>query len=518
MCAARRLERAQRPARPGRRARGLAARRSLRVAALLAFVLPGLLARTSRAESFIDSLVVVQSAEAWSLELPFAGEWWHEAAENPPRVVVDLIHARSRLPEAPGVHTLTFDEGPVTELSVSQFDQDPARPIVRVTLLLRESLAYHAGRHTSGSRITLARPAGADWGAPRRHAIRRPAAQPPAASREPAHGAAGEAAGHEGSAAPLARAIEPPVSGVSGEDLEALLADSTFFESRPSHSPDAAESAAARTLGDAQESFVAGDTTAAIDALMRCEQFYPETSAAGEGRLLRRLLLRVAGRVVEADLGPPPPQAGPWPLLRGEVFARLFEGAFASEDPTPAAEVVAAWREANPALTDWTEAALDLAERYGDCSRADEAVRWGRLALAARPDLRSRPKVLLLIGGALLESDDPGAASAWLADAQRSGDPQVATRAQGLRADLLYRQGRFAEAASLYEALSGAEVARVERDWALYQLANCLRALGELPRAAETLAVVAADDGNVWAASARVRLLDLKEVSGVALD
>jgi len=515
------------------------------LAGLLAF-----LASAARGEAPLDSLVVVQGEDAWVLEIPFAGEWRHAGDANPARIVVDLLHARSRLPRAPGVFAQAFERGPVAELRASQLDQDPAHPMVRLTLLLRGPLPYHAGRHAAGSRIAIARPRDARWGAPWRETVGRGAGETPQPSPMPPRlataeegrssaaapaGAPASGATERGSRSGEASLSVPPIADpadrllLRGEPsegdraalelparedpalLEALLADTAFFSATPATGV-SAETAAARALGEGQGALLEGDTTAALQALVRCEQFYPQTDGAAQARVLRRLMLRHAGRLVEADLGPAPPAAGPWPLLRAELFEALAATALARDDLTIAGEVLTAWRAADPAGGAWPAAALRLAEACADRSLAGEASRWAAAALQARPDLRARPKALLIMGAALAESGDAEAAAAWLAAAASAGEPSVRWRALALQADLLYGRNRFAEAQALYEQLGGEGVARVERDWARYRLGHCLMARGDPRGAAAAFAEVAGEAASVWAPSARVRLLDLTEV------
>jgi hypothetical protein len=287
----------------------------------------------ARAEVRIDSLRVIQSADAWTLEVPFTGRWTETTATDPARIVLDLMGSRSRLPRAPDLYALELPRGPVEVLRTSQVVEDPGQGVVRVTLMLHETVAYHVERAGGALRLRMERPAGSRWGKAYTQTIRggaaplarEPLADPRGNERRPAnagsdstrdlrpegnespthaaptpapgggdqadggldgvrqtlddrftmtpvrpHGEAPASAEAQTTKAAVAAATNGTASdeALAQEKLEALLEDSSLVESRISPS-DAREIAAARTVTEAQREFLEGDTTAAIDALLR---------------------------------------------------------------------------------------------------------------------------------------------------------------------------------------------------------------------------------------------------------
>jgi tetratricopeptide (TPR) repeat protein len=479
----------------------------------------------ARALTDIDSLALTQTPAVWTLEIPFAGEWTCAAAEDPPRIVVELIGARSRLPQAPEPYTLQIPRGPVTELQASQIALDPGREVVRVTLMLRGATAYGAVQSGGHSSIIIFRGREAAWGdAWSRRTTGEGSGDTPSAAASDAdslrtHAIATPPPPTIAPRAAATVAAAPPARDPGDairERLDGLLDDSPQVDAdaEPVDPARTQELAAARAVQEAQRAFVKGDTTAALDALLRCEQFYAGTDAGRQGSLLLRLFMRQAGRVVEADLGPTPPTQGPWPLVREDVLGLLCDAARARGDLSGAQEVLEVWRRASATALYWAPAALRLAEACFDGGRAQDAVRWAQCACLARPDLTASPRTMLLLAGARAETGDYAAADALLRSAAACSDAGVRERALAQRADLLYRQEHFAEAQAIYERLLAAGAARVELDWARYQSANCLVALGDPAGAAARYREVAGDTQNVWGASARLRALDLTEVQG----
>jgi tetratricopeptide (TPR) repeat protein len=478
----------------------------------------------------IDSLALTQTPTAWTLEIPFAGEWTCAAAADPPRIVVDLIGARSRLAQAPDPYTLEIPSGPVTQLHACQVALDPGREALRVTLVLRGATAYGAVQSGGHSSIVIFPGRDAAWGEPWSRRITGAGANAGALDL-PAAAAAGFDSSMARAASIPPPTIAPRVHAAAAaapaardpgdafhERLDRILdeapGDATRDEGEPVDPARTRELAATRAVDEAQRAFVKGDTTGALDALLRCEQFYADTDAGRQGSLLRRLFMRQAGRIVEADLGPAPPAQGPWPLVREDVLGLLCDAARARGDFGGAQEVLEVWRRASATALYWAPAALRLAEACFDAGRAEDAVRWAQCASLARPDLSASPKTELLLAGARAETGDYAAADALLRSAAAGADAGVRQRALAQRADLCYRQDRFGEAQTLYEQLLADGTSRVERDWARFQCANCLVALGDAAGAAARYREVALDTQNVWAASARLRALDLAEVQG----
>jgi tetratricopeptide (TPR) repeat protein len=474
----------------------------------------------ARALTDIDSLTLTQTPSAWTLEIPFAGEWTCAAAKDPPRIVVELIGARSRLPQAPDPYALEIAGGPVAQLLASQVGLEPGHEVVRVTLTLRGSAAYGAVQSGGHSSIVIFPGREAAWGAAWSRRVTGAGETPAVAASGPDSATAHATAIPPPTVAPRARTAAaaakaaPDPGDAIRERLDGLLDNATPVEAEAADPARTREHAAARAVEEAQRAFVEGDTTGALDALLRCEQFYAGTDASRQGTLLRRLFMRQAGRIVEADLGPTPPAQGPWPLVREDVLGRLCDAARARGDFDGAQEVLEIWRRASATALYWAPAALRLAETCFDAGRAPDAVRWAQCATLARPDLVMSAKTALLLAGARAETGDYAAADALLRSAAACSDAGMRERVLAQRADLLYRQDRFAEAQTIYEQLLAAGTSRVERDWARYQSANCLVALGDANTAAARYREVALDAQNAWAPSARVRALDMAEVQG----
>jgi len=501
----------------------------------------------------VAAVTIAQDAEAWTFSLPFDGEWVHGTIANPPRIVLDLIDAQTRLPRAPGLYAVELARGPVGVLRTSQYRDQPGNHIVRFSLVLREPLAYEALRTATGMTLRIARPDSAEWGDPWRVRIAHgdaPLAMlplpPPPLQRQPAPAEIGaaqdrdppagdapveaETGPDEGSAQ---NAVASPVAPPAASDttlapaeaeaeaiatLESLLADSTHFAPGRQRLATAVEVAAARSVEEAQDQFLAGDTTAALATLQRSERFYADTDAGRQATLLRHLLATAMGRPVEADLPPAPPREGPWPLVREAVLAQWADAALAAGDLGFAGRVLHVWRAAHPARTAWAAPALRLGEAWCDRSRAAEALPWIEAALAAEPELRLSPPALLLLANARAEAGATAAAESLLHRLESEAPQALAARARALRADIYFGDGRYAAAEELYAGLANdLAVPRVERDWAMYQQANCLVALETLTEAVQQLRRVATQEDNFWAPHARLRLTELAEVHRVAV-
>ncbi len=439
--------------------------------------------------------------EGWVLEIPFAGQWTSWAMNNPPRIVVDLIGGRSRLPRAPSLYSLDLPSGPVSLLRTSQFSSKPGDWRVRFTLVLDEPLRYEETRG-DGVRIKIPCPPGASWGDPWQLHV----------------GPGGVTAGSPAAARP-AGAPERPVRGVpdslstlDAAVLETLLGDSAFIEVGTRRVRSTWEVAAARLVEDAQASYLEGDTAQAMERLCRCERFYADTDPGRQATLLCHFFLRTWGRVVEVDLHPRPPREGPWPLLMDATMERLFHEAGAIGDLDLAAQVVDAWGQAQPHLPRFARAALWLAQSYLDESRKLEAAAWIVRAMEADARLELSARALLL------HASSRAAAGAWedadtlLARAEARADSSLLFRVRTTRADLRYRSARYREAAQLYAKIAEQDAPPVETEWALYQLGNCWSFLGDVERAQQYFSRVAEGPAEgFWAPFARMRLLRLEE-------
>ncbi|MCK4412056.1 MAG: hypothetical protein KAY32_00795 [Candidatus Eisenbacteria sp.] len=505
----------------------------------------------------IEQIDIVQSVEAWELRIPFAGAWTHSSMEHPPRIVIDLHDARSRLPRAPGLYSLRLSRGPVEVLRTSQFRNRPGNRKVRVTLVLSDALPYMAEQFAGEVWVRIPRPANAAWGPDWEETLRRggrvwevlpapdqqetfseqgggnaadPGAGPDAANRESGRvgGAAGAGGATQTSSVPVGD--EPSVGEAAvadGEDrgcdslaqvewaIDQLLADTTLFRPGRPRVRRAWDDAAARLLEEAQGAFLAGDTAAAREDLATCVRFYADTDPGQQALRLQGFFLRVIGDelVAPADSST---AAGPWPLLRGAVLAALFAGAYDQGDLQLAAAILGCWRDANRTGDRWAEAALHLAEARLVEGEADRALTWVSAALAARPDWRGVPRVALLRAGVWGALGRVNAADTLLQILAEDVEPAVRCRALAARADLQYRHGAPATARQLYQSLLGDGVPAVEREWAHYQVGNCWAAEGAWSEARAWLEQVAGDAGNFWSDNARLRLATLAEVRDAA--
>ena len=104
----------------------------------------------------IERLEIRQSLLGWELRIPYEGPWSTCVLSDPPRLVVDLSGARSRLPGAPGLYSVDLPCGPVTALRTSQFSNETGDRRVRVTLVLDEMRDFEASSASDGVSICLA--------------------------------------------------------------------------------------------------------------------------------------------------------------------------------------------------------------------------------------------------------------------------------------------------------------------------------------------------------------------------
>ncbi len=504
--------------------------------------------------------------EFWRLEVPYEGRWSHWAMNSPPRIVVDLIGATSRLPNAPALYTLDLPSGPVTTLRTSQYRNTPGNRRVRFTMVLIEPVRYEVKKVGDGIEIRIPRTEKAVWGElweldvgseginrkvvekiePSSPQRAEPPAEPtttppptattagagPDTAPSPSAAAAPPASLQSPSSSdafprPVAdgRSLAPPQTDRAGDasefTLESILSDTTFFEIDPPLAVRSRElawnTAAARLVEDAQLRYLDGDTAVALEQLHRCERFYADTTPGRQAALLRNLLLRSWGREVEAELGPKPPQEGYWPLLSDPVFEAMQHSALKKGDVTLAEEVVRAWRMADPDLHRWARAALTMAETFLDDDQGERAAGWVGDALEADPQLRTSPRALLAHASALGKEGQWDEAERLLQEVEATGDSTVVHRALAARGDLYYRQKRFAEAARIYQDLARWEVPAVERDWALYQLGNCWAAMGDPVNARAYYTVMIEESPtSFWVDFARMRLTELEADGRVA--
>ena len=470
---------------------------------LVALFLAGCTIRASAAPAGEEVVAVDLTCdqEGWVLEIPFGGHWTSWAMSNPPRIVVDLIGGRSRLPRAPSLYSLDLPSGPVSLVRTSQFSSKPGDWRVRLTLVLDEPLRYEETRG-DGVRLKIPCPPGASWGDPWQWHV----------------GPGGVTPGSP--AAPLpAGAFQRPVRGapdslpeLDAAALEALLGDTAFIEVGTRRLRSTWEVAAARLVEDAQASYLEGDTAQAMELLRRCERFYADTDPGRQATLLCRLFLRTWGRVVEADLHPRPPREGPWPLLTNATMERLFHQAGANGDLDLAAQVVDAWGQAQPHLPRFARAALSLAQSYLDKSRKSEAAVWIARAMEADARLELSTRALLLHASSRAAAGAWEDADALLARAEARADSSLLFRVRTTRADLCYRSARYREAAQLYAKIAEQDAPPVETEWALYQLGNCWLFLGDAERAEQYFSrVMEGPADGFWAPFARMRLLRLQE-------
>jgi len=503
----------------------------------------------------IREVLITVDQDTWRLEVPFRGRWSHWAINDPPCIVVDLIGATSRLPNAPALYELALPGGPVTTLRTSQYSSDPGTRRVRISLVLTEPVRYEVAKCDDGVDIRIPRPERAVWGAlweldidsegVNRQVVQKLAPAPQCASETFDSAAAptggGPATVPAGAPAPD-RCVEPPAgrAGPSapspaqrpattpkpapGPDeerrqleftLESILADTTFFEMDPPawiRSRDLAwDTAAGRLVEEAQASFLEGDTATCLERLRTCERFYAATKPGRQAALLRHLLLRVGGRLIEADLGPLPPREGHWPLLYDPVFDRMHGEALRQRDLSLAADVLRYWQQADPDTVCWAQAALRQAEAHLDAEEGARAAHWVQAAMAADPGVQASPRARLSHALALAVQGRGQEAEGLLRAVEATGDSVVVQRARAARADIYYRQHRYREAVEVYQTLARWEVRGVEREWALYQLGNCWSLLGDRAkaRAYYTVAIETAPSG-FWTEFAQMRLAELE--------
>ncbi len=501
--------------------------------------------RASPNPTVVAELTVFAGEQVWLLEIPHAGPWSHWAMGSPSRLVIDLANARSALSRAPGLFAHDFGEGPVRTLRTSQFSNQPQNRTVRVTLELRESGRYEATQRDGVIRIRMSAPEGTSWGEALVLRIDGDGAHVSGAGPDasaPGQGAPGTSApgtsapeqGAPGTSAPVPAALGEadagrPVEAIAGAPpldeqlseagLDSLLADSTLFEVSPLTSRRTAwELAAARLLEEAQQFYVAGDSTASLERFETCERFYADTDAGMQAAIALSLVLRLLGREVEATLAADPASDGHWPLLTDELLALLFDQAYRAENPPLAAQVLEVWRNASPAPAAWAREALRLAEYYLEEQQVSLASQWVAAALEAHPELEISPRALFLHASTRMEAGAWEEADPLLARLESIATGTLRFRTLALRADCRYRTGRYREAAERYEALLAPEVPTVEREWACYQLGNCWMQLGEPQRAIAAFTEVAGEDSeSFWAPFARMRLADLKGDARVAV-
>jgi tetratricopeptide (TPR) repeat protein len=505
----------------------------------------------------IREIYITLDHDTWRLEIPFRGRWAHWAMNDPPCIVVDLIGATSRLPNAPGIYELDLPNGPVKTLRTSQYSSDLGNRRMRISLVLTEPVRYEVGKCDGGIDIRVPRPERAVWGdlweldlgseGVNRQVVKSIAPPPQCESetfdtaapsaKGPAASGTVQSAAPQNTPPPVVKDAQPATSAgtpVAGkfwrpapgaiEDgglqefeftLESILADTSFFEMDAPTADRSREiawsTAAGRLVEEAQKSFLEGDTAACIERLRTCDHFYPNTTPGRQAALLRHLLLRSWGRVVEADLGPLPPREGHWPLLLDPVFERMHGEALRNHDLWLSADVLRYWKQADPDTARWAQAALRQAEAHLDAEEGERAAQWVQAAMAADPDLQTSPRALLSHGLALAIQDRGDEAEGILRTVEASGDSTVVPRAQAARADIYYRQRRYQDAADLYRQLARWEVPPLEREWALYQLGNCWSLLGDptKARAYYTVAIETAPNG-FWTQFAQMRLAELE--------
>ncbi len=487
----------------------------------------------------VREIYISLDQDTWRLEIPFHGRWSHWAMNNPPRIVLDLIGATSRMPNAPELYEIELPGGPVQSLRTVQHTTDPGNRRMRITLMLTEPVRYEISKCDGGIDLRVARTERAVWGDPweldvdpsgitRKVVAHReppPRCEPEtfdttATGMSPAEPAVAASSAESGKPpaprpAPPAEAPPEPKRDQLEVTLESILADTTFFDMDPTAVARtraiAWDTAAGRLLVEAQASFLQGDTAACLDRLRTCDRFYATTDPGKQAAALRHLILWVYGRVVEADLGPPPPREGPWPLLYDPVFERLLSEALARGDRILAGDVLRAWKQADPDLSRWARGALRLAEAHLDAEEGERAANWVTQVLAADPELQASPRAMLCHAMSLVLQGRWEEAEGRLLAVEATHDSSAVARARAARGDIYYGRGRTREAAEVYELLARWEVPAVEREWALYQLGNCWALLGDpvKARAYYTVAIESAPNG-FWTEFAQMRLAELE--------
>jgi tetratricopeptide (TPR) repeat protein len=448
------------------------------------------------------------------------------------------------MPNAPELYQLELPGGPVQSLRTSQHTTEPGNRRMRITLMLLEPVRYEISKCDGGIDLRVPRPARAVWGEPweldvdpggitRKVVAHRdppPRCKPetfdsagiavpeeePAIAVKPAEGAKPGAP----RPTPAPEAPPEPKRDQLEVTLESILADTTFFDLDPTAAGRtralAWETAAGRLLVEAQASFLEGDTATCLDRLRMCDRFYPTTDPGRQAATLRHLILWVYGRFVEADLGPPPPREGPWPLLFDPVFERLLSEALRKGDRILAADVLRAWKQAEPDLPRWARAALRQAEAHLDAEEGERAANWVSQALSADPALQASPRALLCHAMSLVIQGRGEEAEGQLRVVEATNDSSAVVRARAARADIYYGRGRYRDAAEVYQLLARWETPAVEREWALYQLGNCWAALGDpnKARAYYTVAIESSPNG-FWSEFAQMRLAELEAQGSV---
>ncbi|MFH1144407.1 MAG: tetratricopeptide repeat protein [Candidatus Eisenbacteria bacterium] len=482
--------------------------------------------------SEITHLDIRRNAESLELSIPFAGAWTHRRVSDPPSLVIELDNARSLVPDASGALSLRLLQGPLESLEVRQLADAAGIPRVRLTLLLGEPCEYDAAQGQDEVHVCMAAPAdlraeSPEWShtissgdtppawlpidawlaaadAELRSAPKETAA--PAAENQPALGL-------EMPAAPVQEATVPAAAPALSESEESvfreLLADTTIFALGETPVNRAWEQAASRLVLDAQTKLLAGDAAAARDKLTAAQDRYPDVDATLQGMLLHRLLAPLAGDST-ATFDIPQAIEGPWPLLRQAALAWVFSEAYRQTRLDVAFQTLSVWREAAPDSDLWVPAALHASELALGTGEADAALAWLERAFARRPTLRREPHALLLAAGAWTAKREWDQADSLLAWVTGCDEPALAWRARSRRADLRFRRGDHEDARQHYLALIGEEVPRVEREWARYQVGNCLVTQGRFESARVWLEQVASDPHGFWADHARMRLATLK--------
>lgn len=469
----------------------------------------------------------------WVMEIAYEGRFSHWAMIGPVRIVVDLIGAHSRLPKAPALYEIEFETGPVKTLRTSQYSSEAGNERVRFTLVLAEPLRYEILQEDGVLRLVLPWRGLAhegwiinlDTAGMRSEEPPEPEPEPePKVEEVPApvifatEEAPVDTTTRRWIDGPLADLADEAMSSFEAS-LEELLADTTFFEvGLPEDTRTVAwNTAAARLLGEAQRFYLAGDTASCIARLQTTDRFYPETKPGRQAALLRQLLLRSWGRVVEADLGTDPPEEGFFPLLADEVLVVVLRRAIAANDLNLAQDVLGIWLQADPDQESWAMGALLLAEALIDAEKGAEATDWIRRAVEIHPDLQASPRALYLLGMARMEERAWEEAENLMLNVQATASPPLTYRALAARADIRYQKGDYSDAMNFYKELLGDDVPRVETEWALFQIGNCWAALGDFGKAkAYFTYVIENSTEGFWVSFAQLRILDLESGAHVA--
>ncbi len=506
----------------------------------------------------VEGLLLRQTSQEWTLQFLFSGPWSHWSMGSPPRIVIDLLNARSRLPAAPGLYTMELPDGPVKILRTSQFRDELGDRRVRITLVLRRPVAYSTEDVGGAKLLRIERAQGVPWGPEwvrivgviskeQRHAVGIASTPTASGAAPPAQVASGreegsresgvqkdtEAAGAGPAALAAARAADRPgdAGGPTAESppivveerivpdsvLERIFADTTLFVTTPPQREKRAWlEAAERLLEAAQNALLASDTSLALASLRKCERFYADTPPGRQATLLRHCLLEAYGADPDSIAPPAAPTRGPWPLLYPDALAFLARRALEGGYLEAAEHLVRVWQEAYPEEVDWAKWAVRLAEAYFDAGDNTKSTYWLDEAMAANTDLAARPEVLLLLGLSLQAQGRMQRAEKILARAEELAPPgRLAQRAKAARADVNYSLRQYYMALQIYRALIEEGPTAVESDWALYQIGNCLLKLGQTEKAREVftrLRRVAPQ--SFWAPFAEMRLAELEAAPG----